>query len=188
MSTGGRTRREALHGGLTIGGAVLGAATVPGLLRASDAFAQADGDVAILAGAVALEQVAVVAYSSAASSGLLDPRTKRVFERFREQEQEHADGLGAALEQRGGRTPKPPSAAQVPGLEKLRSQAEVVDFAIELETTALAAYYAAVQKLKNPALLETGASIMANEGQHLVVLRRLAGREPVPNAFETGER
>ena len=29
---------------------------------------------------------------------------------------------------------------------------------------------------------------MANEGQHLVVLRKAAGKDPVPNAFETGEK
>jgi hypothetical protein len=27
---------------------------------------------------------------------------------------------------------------------------------------------------------------MGNEGQHLTVLRRAAGRDPSPNAFETG--
>ena len=36
------------------------------------------------------------------------------------------------------------------------------------------------------ALLRTTAQIMASEGQHLVVLRQALGRDPVPNAFETG--
>jgi len=40
--------------------------------------------------------------------------------------------------------------------------------------------------VENAKLLQTGASIMANEGQHLVVLRRIAGKDPIPNAFETG--
>ena len=34
--------------------------------------------------------------------------------------------------------------------------------------------------------MQSMASIMANEGQHLVLLRQAAGRDPVPDAFETG--
>jgi rubrerythrin len=62
-----------------------------------------------------------------------------------------------------------------------------VTFAIALEESAVAAYYDAHQKLKDPKLLQAGASIMANEGQHLVVLRSVAKKNPVPNAFETGK-
>ena len=51
---------------------------------------------------------------------------------------------------------------------------------------ALAAYYQAHQKLRGAKLLRTTARIMASEGQHLVVLRQALGRDPVPNAFETG--
>ena len=69
----------------------------------------------------------------------------------------------------------------------MRSRADVVSFAIELETAAVAAYHDAAAKLVEGKLLQAGASIMANEGQHLVVLRRAAGSEPVPNALETGK-
>ena len=51
---------------------------------------------------------------------------------------------------------------------------------------AVAAYYDAHGKLKDPKLLATGAQIMANEGQHLAVLRPLVNQPPVPDAFETG--
>ncbi len=61
-------------------------------------------------------------------------------------------------------------------------------FAVELETAAVGAYYDAHQRLEDAKLLQAGASIMANEGQHLVVLRQLLGRSPVPNAFETGKK
>ena len=53
--------------------------------------------------------------------------------------------------------------------------------------TAVAAYYDAHRKLIAAGLLQTAASIMANEGQHLVVLRQAAGQAPVPNALETGD-
>ena len=35
--------------------------------------------------------------------------------------------------------------------------------------------------------LQTTAEIMANEGQHLVVLREALHRPPVPSAFEIGK-
>lgn len=52
---------------------------------------------------------------------------------------------------------------------------------------AVAAYYDASKKLQQARLLQTAAQIMSNEGQHLAVLRQALGRNPVPNAFETGK-
>ncbi|MBA2505412.1 MAG: ferritin-like domain-containing protein [Thermoleophilaceae bacterium] len=174
------TRRDAL--------ALAVATASPLLLGAGAASAQDEGDAVVLQGAIVLEQTAVVVYDTAVSSGLLDREAKRVAELFRDQEQEHADALIAAFERLGGSAPKPPEAAAIPGLSELKSQAGVTAYAIELETTAVAAYYQAHQQLQDPELLRTTAGIMANEGQHLVVLRESVGRAPVPNAFETGER
>jgi len=183
------SRRDLVKRGIAVGGTVLAAASIPTLLKVRNAFAQADGDAAILEGAVGLEQTAVFAYTAAVASGKLDPASKQVAELFRDQEQEHADGLIAALQGLGGQAPaKPTSPADVEGLAQAAgSAAGIVKFAIELETMALGAYYDAHQKLQDAKLLQTGASIMANEGQHLVVLRTVAKQNPVPNAFETGQ-
>jgi rubrerythrin len=183
----GRTRREALGRGLVLGGALVGAASAPALLGARTALAAADDDARILAAAIRLEQSAVVVYATAATSGLLGPRLEAVARRFRDQEQEHADALTAALRQIGGRPPLPPRPAQIAGLRALRTREQVLSFAVDLELEAVAAYYEAHQKLADPALLRTGAQIMANEGQHLVVLRQALGRQPLPDAFETGQ-
>ena len=180
------TRREAVRRGIALGGVVIAATSIPMLLGIRNAFAQADGDAAILEAAIGLEQTAVVAYSAAVDSGLLDAKVKPVAKLFRDQEQEHADGLTTALEALGGKPPKPPQPEQVKGLADLKSQADVANFAIELETMAVGAYYDAHGKLKDAKLLETGAQIMANEGQHLAVLRPLVKKPPVPDAFETG--
>ncbi len=75
----------------------------------------------------------------------------------------------------------------VKGIGDLRSQADVARFAIELETAAVAAYYDAHATLIDAQLLQTAASIMANEAQHLVVLRQAIDEPPVPYAFETGK-
>ena len=125
-------------------------------------------------------------------SGLLSPAVERIARRFRGHEQEHADALTTALTDLGGTPPSKPSGVKdvdkvVKGLGDVKSQAEVASFAIELETAAVAAYYDAHRKLVDAKLLQTGASIMANEGQHLVVLRQLVKQDPVPNAFETGK-
>lgn len=187
------SRRDLVRRGMAAGGAVVAAASIPGLLRVRSAFAaQAEGDAAILASAVGLEQISVFAYQASIDSRLLDAPTTRTAARFRDQEQEHAEGLSAALRALGGSVPAEPTRIQdvdrqVTGLGDVRNQRDVMMFAIELETAAVAAYYDAHQKLQDPKLLRTAASIMANEGQHLVALRSSIGLAPVPNAFETGK-
>jgi rubrerythrin len=182
------TRRDALRRGIAVGGIAIGATAIPTLLRIRNAFGQdGGGDARILASAIRLEQTAVVAYDTVATSGLLQGKVRRTAELFRDQEQEHADGLRAALQALGGEAPAPPERQRVPGLSELRSAADVASFAIELETMAIAAYYRAHARLKDPKLLATAARIMANEGQHLAVLRPLVNKPAVPDAFETGQ-
>jgi rubrerythrin len=183
-----RTRREALQRGLIAGGGVLCASAVPALLRVGRAFAAAEGDDAVLRAAVGLEQTAVVAYGAALAGGELNPGLRATVRRIRGQEREHAAALSAALRKLGGAPPRPPRPQEIRGLQALRTQRELVAFAIELENMAVAAYYEGQQKLHDAALLRTTAQIMANEGQHLVVLRQALGRDPVPEAFETGKR
>lgn len=188
-----RDRRELLRRGFALGGAAIAAASIPLLLATRDAFAQASGDAAVLEQAINLEQVAVIAYDSVIAGGLLSPAALRVARRFREHEREHAKTLSTALTDLGGTPPAPPAGAAdadvdkvVEGLSEVRTQADVVNFLIELELAAVAAYHEAHGELLETRLLQTSASIMANEGQHLVVLRKLVGADPVPNAFETG--
>ena len=101
------TRRDALRRGAILGGGVLAATSIPLLLGVRNAFAQSDGDAAILEAAIGLEQTAVVAYDTAAASGLLDPAVEDVAILFRDQEQEHADALITALEDLGGTARSP---------------------------------------------------------------------------------
>jgi rubrerythrin len=185
-----RTRRDALRRGIAFGSATLAAASVPALLGARNAFAKATGDAGIVAAAVALEQAAVLTYDTATSSPHLDAATRRATERLGLQEEQHAEALTAALDARGVNAPEPPEdMTAVSGLAEASGSArDLLAFAIELELMAVAAYYDAQRRLKDPKLLQTGAQIMANEGQHLVVLRQAARQEPVPYAFETGRR
>ena len=183
-----RDRRELMRRGLAFGGALVAASSIPLLLAVRDAFGADSGDAEILGKAIHLEQVAVLAYDGVIAGGLLSARIEAVFRRFRDHEQQHAGALTTALTDLGGTPPKQATAADVEGLDGLKSQADVARFAIEFETAAVAAYVDAQRKLIDGKLLQSAASIMANEAQHLVVLRQLANIEPVPNAFETGEK
>jgi rubrerythrin len=184
-------RRQLLRRGLGLGGAVIAASSIPLLLSVRNAFAATSGDGEILSSAIHLEQVSVLAYDAALDGGLLTPAFAEVLRRFRDHEQEHADTLTTALTDLGGTPPPKATAGDIDGVAKglrdARSQADVASFAIELELAAVAAYLDAHRRFVEAKLLQTGASIMANEAQHLVVLRQAVKRDPVPNAFETGK-
>ncbi len=186
-----RDRRELLRRGFALGGAAVAASSIPLLLSTRSAFAEATGDAAVLERAINLEQVAVLAYDAVLAGGLLGPQALRAARRFRDHERQHAETLTTALTDLGGIPPAPPKGIAaidevVDGLGDVKTQADVVNFLIELETAAVAAYHEAHGKLLETRLLQTSASIMGNEGQHLVVLRMLVRADPVPNAFETG--
>ena len=158
-------------------GVLAAAVSAPLLLRATAASAQAEDEDAALAGAsLDAEQRLAVAYDTIAGSGRLDDAIARVARRFGDQAQEHVDALATALEGLGAPVPEPPAPRTIEGVDSL----------IELETVALAAHHDAVRRLRDAMLLETVATIMASAGQHLVVLRQAAGRDPLPTAFETG--
>lgn len=188
-----RDRRELIRRGLGLGGAVVAASTIPLLLAVRNAFAESETDETILQQAITLERVAASAYDRVIGGGLLADRIERLVRLLRSHERQHADALTKALTDLGGTPPPAPSGVEdvdavVKGLGDVKTQADVLSFAIELETAAVAAYFDAHAKLVEAKLLQTGASIMASEGQHLVVLRQAAGRPPVPNALETGEQ
>jgi len=182
------TRRDALR---RAGGVALAASAAPLLVAVRDAFAAAGGDEEILRGAVRLEQGLVVTYRTLAASDDLDTRAGALARHFGDQEQQHLDVLSKELQTLGGVVPSEPAADLVKAgreaLTGVHGQAPLLAFAGALEQNAIAAYYEAQQALQRDEFLQTTAAIMANEGQHLAVLREALGRPPVPDAFETGQ-
>lgn len=170
-------------------------ATRRDLLRRPLSVVADGGDAAILRAAIDLEQVGVFTYGAAVSSRALDPPTRALAALFADHEQEHADALARALRELGGTPPDPPRTYDdvdralrpfgiATRLASLRDQRRLLAFALELETAAVAAYLDAHARLRRPKLLRTVAPIMANDGQHLAVLRGALGRDAVPRAFE----
>jgi rubrerythrin len=141
-----------------------------------------EADVEILNAALDLEHMAVAAYTAGAP--LLKGEVRTAGKLFLEQEREHADGLASAIKKAGG---KPNRALASYDFPELRSQADVLRFAVDLENTAIAAYVDALPKLGDGALRATAASIIANEAEHIAVLLGALGLEQVPDAFVVGK-
>ena len=108
----------------------------------------------------------------------------RVGKLFLEQEQEHADGLASAIKDAGGTPNRALASYDFP---ELRSQTDVLRFAVDLENTAIAAYIDALPKLGEGDLRATAAAIVANEAEHVAVLLGALGMEQVPDAFVVGK-
>ena len=138
-------------------------------------------DVEILNSALDLELMAVAAYKAGAAH--LKGDVLAVGKLFLEQEQEHADGLTSAIKDAGG---IPNRAKRSYDFPELRSQTDVLRFAVDLENTAIAAYIDALPKLGKGDLRATAAAIVANEAEHVAVLRGALGHEQVPDAFVVG--
>ena len=139
-------------------------------------------DVEILNGALDLELMAVAAYKAGAR--LLRGPVLQIGQTFLEQEQEHADGLASAIKDADGMPNRAKSTYDFP---VMRSQADVLRFALDLEQTAIAAYIDALPKLSNGDVRATAAAIITNEAEHAAILLDALGRDPVPAAFVTGK-
>lgn len=177
------TRRQLAARGIAAWGALAAGPLAGG------APAVGRGDAGMLAAAIAQEQRAAFACRAVARSRGLDPALRRVVELIAGHERRHADGLTRFLRRRGGRLPaEPTEPRQVPGLERAlrRGGDDLAGFLLGLESAALAGYADALGELRDPRLISIAGAVMASEGQHLALLHRALGREPVPSAFVTG--
>jgi ferritin-like protein len=106
--------------------------------------------------------------------------------RFHAQEQEHTDALIKALRGLGA---KAEPAEEEIEMEGLRTRADLLGFLYELESHSIDNGLRAISDLIAPWPRSLLGSIVANQGQHLVLLRRALGAPPlatVPEAFENG--
>jgi len=184
-----RDRRALLRRGLALGGAAVAASSVPLLLAVRNAFADDETDATLLEKAITLERTLVLAYDRVIQDGFL--RDEQLAPALREHERRHAATWVTALTDLGGQPPPEPAGPAavdklVKGLGDVHDEAQTLAFLIEIETAAVAAYYDAQAKFVQARLLQSGASIMGSEGQHLVLLRQAAKLAPVPEALETG--
>ncbi len=141
-------------------------------------------DIDLLNASLAGEFFGVAAYEAAIGSGLLDEGTVGVARAFQADHQAHADRLAELISERDG-TCVEPLAADVYAQEypPLNSAADVVAYAIELESGAAAADIASIASYEDRSLAVVIAQIAGVEAQHWSALLAATGQPPVPAAF-----
>jgi len=209
VSTPSSRRAFLLGGGAVLGGVALvgsgmgsglaAAATRSGLPAAKSAQ-KLSGDLAVVALAASLENLAVGTYQAAidaVTQGKLTGVPDAVVTFAKTAQSQHKDHAAAWNGVLTGAGKKAVSGVDltvkksvdqafaqvkdVPGLAKL---------ALDLENVAAATYIAAISAVKSPAGIKTAASIQPVELQHAAILNFLLGQYPVPDAFakSTGAR
>ncbi len=139
-------------------------------------------DVAILNSALGLEHEAIAAYQLGAESGLLQKPVLDLAVTFQGQHKAHAELLSDTVRTLGGTPVEPNSAYDFP-TDKLKSQADVLGFAADLEQAAVSAYLGAIPQFHDRGLSKAAASILGDEAMHWATLRNALGLPPVPEAF-----
>jgi rubrerythrin len=138
-------------------------------------------DVNVLNSALDLEHQAVAAYGLALK--VLEGENREYARAALAQEREHVKALTRAIKDLKG---TPNAERRDYGFPSLRTEGEVLRFAQQLENTAIAAYIDALPKLNDPELRAAGASIVANEAQHLALINGALGERSAPEPFVTG--
>ncbi len=139
-------------------------------------------DVAILNTALGLEHEAIAAYQLGAESGLLQQPALDLAVTFQGQHKEHAALLSDTVRTLGG-TPVVPKPSYDFPVDGLKSQADVLGFAADLEQAAVSAYLGAIPEFEDRALAKAAASILGDEAMHWATLRYALNLPPVPAAF-----
>jgi rubrerythrin len=167
------------------GGLVLSGAAIA-LLSGNDALAakhgSKTGDVQILNTALGAELEAIAAYQVGAESKLLDKPVLDLAVTFQGQHKEHANLLSTTIQKLGGKAVTAKEHYNFP-VDQLKTQADVLKFAAQLEQGAVSAYLGAVPLFENRDLAKASASILGDEAMHWAILRQALGLAPVPSAF-----
>ena len=174
---------------LILGSALLSGAAIA-LLAGRDALAatasrgatSGANDANILNTALGAELEAVAAYQVAAESGLLEKPVLTLAAQFQGHHRAHVDLLAKTVAKLGGKPVVAKAKYSFP-TDKLKTQADVLRFAAQLEKGAVSAYLNAVPVFGNRDLAKAAASILGDEAMHWAVLRQAIGEDPVPIAF-----
>jgi Ferritin-like domain len=145
---------------------------------------QQPADALLLDKVLARQEAAVDAYSKVIPA--LSPRLARMASYFRVQEQEHVDATIKAL-----RGLDAPAEATVEPIEpgELKSERDRLVFLYEIEGSTIDEELSAISKLEAPWPRSLLASTVADQAQHLTLLRQALGAGPlgsVPVPFENG--
>jgi hypothetical protein len=124
----------------------------------------------------------------------LDGRERNVFNLIARQDSAHFEALDRERSRRGTRrsnslegrnrsSSQRPRAFRFPA-DAFSSRENLLREAISIKENVLYGYHGAVDLVRDPKLLGPAAAIAGVEGRHLVILREIAGLDPVPTSFE----
>jgi rubrerythrin len=182
MPTPAAARRLFLsRSGLALSGAAVAMLSGNDALAAKSGGSKA-GDVRILNTALGAEYNAIAAYQVGAESGLLQKPVLDLAVTFQGHHKQHADLLSKTIAKLGGKAVSAKAKYDFP-VETLKTQADVLRFAANLEKGAVSAYLGAVPLFGNHDLAKAAASILGDEAMHWAILRNALGEAPVPDAY-----
>jgi hypothetical protein len=170
-------RRTALAGGALL---LAGCGTRSLRSRVKKGAKLSPGDVDVLNHLLELEYQAVAAYT--AGIPFLNRDETTAAKQFLGQEVTHASTLAGLIKQAGGKAVMPESSYE---LGRPRRE-DILTLIARLEAQQLDAYVRLIPALSAGKLRSTAAAIMANDAQHLAVVRHTLGQAPIPSAFATG--
>ena len=182
------SRRELLAASAAAGAAALvtscgGGGKSNSVLTVSTA--QADSDATVLGALLDQEYSSIAAYALLA--GKLRGAPLAAAQRFLGHERQHAAALSGAIRSLGSApSPPQPRSEYESGFPRLRGARDALSFALDVETTAIAAYADAIGKIATDSARTTAAAILVTESEHAAVALGELGRPQVPQAFVTG--
>ena len=175
------TRRAALGGGA----AALALASCGGGDPPPSTGAKPGSGAALLGSLLALERAVIAAYEYSANQ--FDGDTARYTRVIREHEESAAFFLAQQITDLGGDPPAGrPAAEYERTFPRLESAADALRFLEDLEQRQVRAYLEGMAELPDQDLRLAVAPIGARQGEHLAVIRALAGQPISPHPFETG--
>ncbi len=143
-------------------------------------------DIELLNGSLGGEYFGIAAYQAAIGTGFLEDAVRAVAEKFQRDHRQHAQRIQEAIvglggdpvqtktwEQYASEFPPPP----------LKSQEDVLRYAVSLEESAASASVASVAVFSSPELSLLAASIAGVEAMHWSALLGALGENPVPVSF-----
>lgn len=164
-----------------LGAAACGSSRPAPRFRIKSSKHVAPQDVGILNRLLDLEHEAIAAYE--AGIPLLGAADQKVAEQFLRHELAHAGELSGLVQQAKG-TPWKPRVAYPLGHPRTAQQ--TLELLHRLERAQVASYLWALPRLSGGPVRAAAAAMLANDAQHLALVRQSLGQPPAPAAFASG--
>jgi rubrerythrin len=183
------SRRDALFAsGVTLSAAAVALLVGRPALAAKHGGGQSQQkDASVLNTALSLEYEGISAYTLGAQSNLLEKPVLAIAVKFQDDHKAHRDRLLVVLQTLGATPVQEKSLGEYAKeleVDKLKTQADVLNFAADLERGAVNAYLGIIPSFTDHALAKLAGQLASDETVHFAILNQALGRPlPAPLAF-----